>query len=597
MVVSQSPSLSQKIPWWLLLGFVFLFPFGGLYIIPIARANYDPTFHLSSFIRVFSALIALSYIVKALANKTISYRFNGLLTLPAIAIACWGSISLIWAGNRYEALVPLLDWIATLIVFLAIVHEARQPDRARRITITLYLGGAIFIAITFLQRYGGFTLIPQATPIASTLGNVSIATQYALFTFPIGVILAVRSNNPLERILAIVGTIGHVIYLFSGSNLAVQPVIAFITIGLFLWLAIWFIVVKLKNRKLLTPFAIVLLIITPFILLGSRNFITGYWNRILENNRINITGNSMSLLADHAVVGVGVGNWKQWYPYYQSALREDTETRAGFFHEYAHNDIIQIISELGLIGLAICIWFSVNLIRGIIAIIRRSLNRETLYTLAPASAIAVVAIALDMLVNFPLQKPSTLTISVIHIALLGASAPLVAFKKPLYIAIPVKRSLAAIVCGASIAATIIYTALVIQWNISQHLFVQSRRMVRQDDVSGQAIISVLDQSDAYWKGRPDLDLIRAIALSRIPDIDAGLVALQAYSRNYPYEISALRIASNLHFALSRCNTADQFDPMHGNIAFDAYQKLRYARPYDRDIIRRLTAIQHCIEKQ
>lgn len=65
--------------------------------------------------------------------------------------------------------------------------------------------------------------------------------------------------------------------------------------------------------------------------------------------RKSVALDSLLMLRDHPVAGIGLGNFEAIYPQYQSFPTD-------LVVDYAHNDFAEVIAETGLIGAALIIW-------------------------------------------------------------------------------------------------------------------------------------------------------------------------------------------------------------------------------------------------
>lgn len=67
--------------------------------------------------------------------------------------------------------------------------------------------------------------------------------------------------------------------------------------------------------------------------------------------RFRIWANAMALARDHLLCGVGLGNWKFWYPRYFDEVAVDTDFNARVQADTPHNDYLQFLGEAGLVGM------------------------------------------------------------------------------------------------------------------------------------------------------------------------------------------------------------------------------------------------------
>jgi O-antigen ligase len=106
---------------------------------------------------------------------------------------------------------------------------------------------------------------------------------------------------------------------------------------------------------------------------------------------------SFRLLREHPVFGVGIG---QFYAESAGPLR-DLPTGRYYFHENAHNNVLQVFAELGLVGAAFCIWFGLEIVRSV----RHVIRSDTSDPLAEAFACGLGAFLITALLGHPLLTP------------------------------------------------------------------------------------------------------------------------------------------------------------------------------------------------
>jgi len=115
--------------------------------------------------------------------------------------------------------------------------------------------------------------------------------------------------------------------------------------------------------------------------------------------RVIVWRDSLPMLRDFPLLGVGLGCWSEFFPHYESP-----PWPADSFWGEAHNDYLQLISELGLIGFAIVCWLLLRLLEPVISAARNSDKRFT--PLITAIIASFVAVAIEECVDFGLRVPA-----------------------------------------------------------------------------------------------------------------------------------------------------------------------------------------------
>jgi O-antigen ligase len=115
------------------------------------------------------------------------------------------------------------------------------------------------------------------------------------------------------------------------------------------------------------------------------------------SGRYGIWTDSLKMVAANPVAGVGLGAYQTVFPIY-------AQGDGSLIIEFAHNDYIQVLTDAGLIGGALAIWFLILLGRSFL----RSLDTRDprLRTIALGCGGGIFALLIHSLFDFNLQLPS-----------------------------------------------------------------------------------------------------------------------------------------------------------------------------------------------
>lgn len=102
--------------------------------------------------------------------------------------------------------------------------------------------------------------------------------------------------------------------------------------------------------------------------------------------RIALWRDSMAMIRDFPLFGVGLGGWPSLFPHYRSA------PWFPLIYREAHNDYVQLLAETGLVGVVLVLWIVVPILRTLIRARRRVPAEDWLLLAALISAIPVMAI-------------------------------------------------------------------------------------------------------------------------------------------------------------------------------------------------------------
>jgi thioredoxin-like negative regulator of GroEL len=239
--------------------------------------------------------------------------------------------------------------------------------------------------IGIAQALIGLDWIPQATPPASTFANRNMASHHVAICFPLILGLTLLSSRFLTRVLGASCLLLSVLYLFYARTHAA-------------WLAVLVVVLAtavslpwLLQRIRRTGERTRLIYGVAALLLGA--CLIGFFfgkdplhsdergvQRVtaavgIDSGSIDLRlifwKNTLAMVRDHPVLGVGLGNFELQYPLYHRSAEIDWTFDEEHQLERAHNDHLQILAELGLIGFAA--WISI--FAGACSIVRRGLRK------------------------------------------------------------------------------------------------------------------------------------------------------------------------------------------------------------------------------
>ncbi|MHC4506354.1 MAG: O-antigen ligase family protein, partial [Planctomycetota bacterium] len=134
--------------------------------------------------------------------------------------------------------------------------------------------------------------------------------------------------------------------------------------------------------------------------------------------RFLLWGNTLEMIKDHPVLGVGIGNWRVRYVGYSSKFALDEGVTSRRQPGRAHNDHLQVLAELGLVGAVLYIWLAYAVYRVIVGALARGTGRATRY-MAMAVAAGVVGIVVDAFFSLPFQLAVPPVVVMTYLAILG----------------------------------------------------------------------------------------------------------------------------------------------------------------------------------
>lgn len=114
-------------------------------------------------------------------------------------------------------------------------------------------------------------------------------------------------------------------------------------------------------------------------------------------DRRGVWGDALTMFGAHPILGVGLGAFETVYPMYG---RGD----GSFVIEFAHNDYLQVLSDSGVVGGALALWFVIMVFRSFAGAVK---SRDPLVSaFALGGGAGIFAILVHSLFDFNLQIPS-----------------------------------------------------------------------------------------------------------------------------------------------------------------------------------------------
>lgn len=345
---------------------------------------------------------------------------------------------MIWANNRRMGGALLGNWMAAALVFWLASRVLTDGRTMRRVMSALFVSAGIVSSIGILQFVFGLKWLPQSHPPAGTLMNKNLAAELVVMALPLSLV-AYRAVRRFAGRVAVIGTAALMLaYLFVAYSraawfaLAVQAaLLAFVTARSwkrrvfrprFLMITIAgavSLLVLISQSRVVHPS----LGVSPYrhlrasfeAAMGGGRSETGVLadaSALSVRTRLAVWRNTVEMITDHSLLGVGIGNHPVIYPRYaRSAVRDPMfgETRQ---LNRVHNEPLQILAELGLPGLLIAAWLAFGCWRLAVAGLLGNDSRR----FGAACAIALAGLTVTSTFGFPLQMPASLLVAAVIVS-------------------------------------------------------------------------------------------------------------------------------------------------------------------------------------
>lgn len=372
-----------------------------LTIIPLFFLPFTPEDPFLLPKRAVSTFLACGIIILVFfpSDKLLPTLSSSLFLASLLLLACF-AVTIPYSTNYHEGFDELKRWACLLTLFLA----ASQIKWSRNLLlpmIIICMGISCFIAIyALLEYFGVVSFYPcglSKRRIYSFFGYQNILAQYLsiMILWSLGILV---NNSSLKiRIITVICIVLTTLALFF--TFCRGAMVSTIIGGIFFF-ACYF-VIKEKSfpvsrsdstyttKKKLIFFLCILsfVIALPVAALWGKipihhkktsRRVSTMINRN-DNLRFTLWKDSVKMLIQEPVRGVGLGNYYIEYPRYKSGKWK-------WMTIYAHNELLHMVTETGIIGLCgIVLFFFIIVKRSLQNFRQKFTTEETLLFLAPAA--------------------------------------------------------------------------------------------------------------------------------------------------------------------------------------------------------------------
>jgi O-antigen ligase len=305
---------------------------------------------------IFAGLLMFSFLVKKILKRQILF-IKTAINIPFLFffIAC--IISMFNSVSYKDSLRGLFRLIQYLFIFLIIAEEIKDEKHIKRIITSMVLGISLVSTDALWQIISGHDFI-RGNPLI-----INIGIKRATASFPDSNILGIYLSAIVPT--AIILTL----YYFKNIKKAAMASITLLALaGLTLTysrpaaLAIYAISLFfgiVKKDKILISFLIILTIILPFIAPGkikdwARSVNYDPIRFMCNDDRIAVYRNSINMIKQHPIIGVGVNTFMKNYKTYKEAPEYRNVKTSDYM--YAHNNFLHMAGEVGFLGLGVFLW-------------------------------------------------------------------------------------------------------------------------------------------------------------------------------------------------------------------------------------------------
>ena len=310
----------------------------------------------------FIGLMTFCFLLKKIITKQRLFA-NSVLNLPFFILLAVALVSFKNSISYSDSFHGIGKMVLNGFIFLIAAEEIKTRKHIQLIFISIVCGaglasidaiwqlkfGADFIQHRELKYAIGLTRATASFPNSNVFG-VYIS---AIAPMVVGMSLFYFKKQLKAFMLALSAlvTFGVVSTFSRGTGL-----------GFFLAVIIASIA---KRSKVIIASLVILLILSPFIAPQKiKDWVKSiHYNPVvfmLNADRISIYRNSLNMIRHHPVIGVGVNTFCRNYLTYKLPEPEGAKSAE---HMYSHNNFLEMAGELGLVGLAVFLWFLFRLFK------------------------------------------------------------------------------------------------------------------------------------------------------------------------------------------------------------------------------------------
>ena len=458
------PAVSlHRLRFWLLVALIFAVP------IVIYLPNTEYGYTKSAVLYWGVSFLVILWAIELFARSQMQIHVTQ-LAWPALGVLGAAALSLINAENLALSLISFVGLIYFGLLGVLIVNTVESERDIKILLGALLLSAAIASAYGLLQYYGRLPGPPGflggSPAMISTFGNPNYLAGFLAHLLVPGVFLSVLTQSRVVRLGLVALLIVMVAALVAANSVGAYLAALASVIFFFGGMLIFQLRSAIASQRRWVLAVVILLALVVWLqsppgplnsLLGRAatleasplDQIVKFFQRLWEENSgIARTWNwwiAYEMLKAHPFVGVGLGDYKVEFLEYKARFKETPLGQQYNFYLpraiQAHNDYVQLIAELGLIGLVALGIFAGTLIARAHRFVRSSEHPERRLWVVALGA-GLVAFLTDALVSFPLHLPASelnlvLLISLLYTRPLLGPAPTVTLRSSAKIAVGV----------------------------------------------------------------------------------------------------------------------------------------------------------------
>ncbi|MFC1485301.1 O-antigen ligase family protein, partial [bacterium] len=316
-------------------------------------------------------------------------------------------------SEGYRAFVVL--FFGGVLPFLIPTYFIDEQKDLNKVISILFFAASIASFYGILQFFGIELIWPKALTVfanrcVSTFGNPNFLSSFLVLLIPLSIYKIIYSKDLACRIL---WGVSSLLMLFAlGCTLTRSSWLGLICGGMFF--IVFYMFQKLVNfKKILKVFAFIFILSSIFVFFTpfkgyladrlDKTFTLKHENRAIYQ-RLLIWKSVKDIWQDNPVLGSGWGTLEMIYPFYQSKyLKEDPYSKYRTHANNAHNEILEVLSQTGILGFGMYFLFYICFFIYIFSLIRKSNLREDQKMEFAAFLAGIIGVLIDNTLNVSLH--------------------------------------------------------------------------------------------------------------------------------------------------------------------------------------------------
>ena len=487
---------------------------------------------------------------------------------PIFGFLLWAYITLLWVEDGYLATIMLAQFSASAVIFFLIINIFKDGNLIEKILKLLVLSMTLVSVIGLVQYYNPDSyfiqnLFAQAAKPASTFGNKNMASHFVVMLLPISIALMLSSKKSTALAYYSVTIILGFWFLMNAAARQARVAMA---VELFI-LLLFILLDRYKNKdqsfvktdrkilhKLIASTAIVLSLVFVANIATEGSFHRGS-NKLEFAKKIDVEGvssrfpawvNTIEMIKENPIIGVGVGQWPESYPLYYDEKMKDTFFNDRVHLEKVHNDYIEMFANFGLIGYSFLLWL-VYLI--VIRTWKALINHDHQYRiLILGLSLGLIGFSVVALVSFPVRVFLPAFLVLVFFAIIVQFTEGLREGNSVKFELPKKAK--AVVLTATIIAAILLTILSSRWILAEYHYsnatafksVSKHELLNLNELQIKASLRALK----YNNFPPKFYIIAAEGLIKSGHAETAILYIKKAINISPFNARALLVLARIY---------------------------------------------------